>query len=230
MSMPASLERSIRRAQRTRWSFPITAFIASSRVKCVSSKYHSPIHTRAGASSTRHAPPPAYAAVTAAPHRPHRGYRLPARRHRGQRLTIPLEARSCPAPGVRRAASPSAQQVQRTFPIVPRAAPTLCADTGLRPNLGLPRTTNATCITAGVPLCGRPPSARNLSAFHVHPQRHTAPLVDDSASPPPMRSTPRGFPSPAPAAFAAMTRLWASSGRTRRRCTPRASTNTRIPR
>ncbi|KAJ7908742.1 hypothetical protein B0H13DRAFT_2331117 [Mycena leptocephala] len=110
----------------------------------------------------------------------------------------------------------------------PSSAPTPAS----APNLGLPRTTNATCITAGVPLCGRPPSARNLSAFHVHPQRHTAPLVDDSTSPPPMRSTPRGgFPSPAPAAFAAMTRLWASSGRTtRRRCAHRASTNTRIPR
>ncbi|KAJ7871789.1 hypothetical protein B0H13DRAFT_1031660 [Mycena leptocephala] len=117
MSMPASLERSIRRAQRTRWSFPITAFIASSRVKCVSSKYQ---HARwvPPQQGTHH--PPAYAAVTAAPHRPHRGYRLPARCHRGQRLTIPLEASSCPAPGVRRAASPERAASATSVPRRPR--------------------------------------------------------------------------------------------------------------
>ncbi|KAJ7919780.1 hypothetical protein B0H13DRAFT_2320070 [Mycena leptocephala] len=136
MSMPASLERSIRRAQRTRWSFPITAFIASSRVKCVSSKYHSLQSTRApGASSTRHAPPPAQILSGT-----------------GSTTRSIAEARSkC------NERSPSPPRALR-----PPSAPTPAS----APNLGLPRTTNATCITAGVPLCGRPPSARNLSAFH----------------------------------------------------------------
>ncbi|KAJ7669802.1 hypothetical protein B0H14DRAFT_3178674, partial [Mycena olivaceomarginata] len=93
------------------------------------------------------------------------------------------------------------------------------------PNLGLPRIATATCTTPGVSLCGHPnrPVTSPLSASH--PQRHSAPLVADSATQRPMRSTPRGgFPSPAPAAFAAMTRLRASSGRTtRRRYAPRAS-------
>ncbi|KAJ7351204.1 hypothetical protein DFH08DRAFT_957539 [Mycena albidolilacea] len=45
------------------------------------------------------------------------------------------------------------------------------------PNLGLPRRiANPTCTAPGVSLC-RPPSPRNLPAFHVRPQRHSAPLV-----------------------------------------------------
>jgi hypothetical protein len=60
------------------------------------------------------------------------------------------------------------------------------------PNLCLPRIANATCTAPGVSLCGRPPSPHILPAFHVHPQRHSAPLVADSAAPRPMRSTPRG--------------------------------------
>ncbi|KAJ6605169.1 hypothetical protein DFH09DRAFT_1120936 [Mycena vulgaris] len=88
------------------------------------------------------------------------------------------------------------------------------------PNLGLSRTANATDITPCVrsTRCGRPPSSRTLPASHVHPQRRIAPLVDDSAAPPPMCSMPcGGFPSPAPAVFAAMTRRRASSGRPTRR-------------
>ncbi|KAJ7733705.1 hypothetical protein B0H14DRAFT_3517299 [Mycena olivaceomarginata] len=92
---------------------------------------------------------------------------------------------------------------------------------GAQPGAAEPAADPTAILRCGVSLCGRP----HRPASHIHPQRHSAPLVADSATPRPTRSTPRGgFPSPAPAAFAAMTRLRASSGRTtRRRYAPRAS-------
>ncbi|KAJ7863531.1 hypothetical protein B0H14DRAFT_3862874 [Mycena olivaceomarginata] len=64
-----------------------------------------------------------------------------------------------------------------------------------------------------------PPSPHTLPASHVHPPCHTAPLVDDSAAPPPMRCTPRAsFPSPAPATSAAG---WQRTDHTETMCTPR---------
>ncbi|KAJ7817028.1 hypothetical protein B0H14DRAFT_1389711 [Mycena olivaceomarginata] len=191
----------------------------------------SPIHTRAG---RLHARPLVCAApAAAAPHPPRHGFRLPARRYRVQRLIIlcskpaPVRHREYDAQHRR-----SAQQVQRACPVArtvfiasPCAATILCAHAALpstpRPAAHRERDVHHRRVTL------RPSqSPRNLPAFCVHPQRHSAPLVADSATQRPMRSTPRGgFPSPAPAAFAAMIRLRASSGRrTRRRYAPRAST------
>ncbi|KAJ7804322.1 hypothetical protein B0H14DRAFT_3883504 [Mycena olivaceomarginata] len=198
---------------RARWSFPTAgaAFIASSHAKCVSSKYHYPRSTRAqGAcmhdlSRAQHlqqplpiARAPVLLSGTGSTTRSIAG----ARNNCNERFLSPA-----PPSSPLRAPRPS------SAPTPPSA-----------PNLGLPRIANATCTTPGVSLCSRPHHPVNRPAFHVHPQRHSAPLVADSATPPPMRSTPRGgFPSPAPAAFAAMAWLRASSGRmTRRRCAPRA--------
>ncbi|KAJ7879049.1 hypothetical protein B0H14DRAFT_3435287 [Mycena olivaceomarginata] len=62
-----------------------------------------------------------------------------------------------------------------------------------------------------------PPSLHTLPASHIHPQCHTAPLVDDYAAPPPMHSTPHAsFPLPVPATSAVMTLPWAGSTRTTR--------------
>ncbi|KAJ6574588.1 hypothetical protein B0H19DRAFT_605327 [Mycena capillaripes] len=133
------------RAQRVRWPIPIAgaAFIASSRAKCVSSKYRSPPSTRApGASSVRHAPPPACAApVAAAPHRPCRGYHLPASRQRVQRLTIlrsksaPIRQRGTTRSLTTRSLAASATSVPRRpghLHRLPRAASILCAHAALR--------------------------------------------------------------------------------------------------
>ncbi|KAJ7812215.1 hypothetical protein B0H14DRAFT_3879749 [Mycena olivaceomarginata] len=156
----------------------------------------------------------------------------PTRRHRVQLLTI---LRSKPAPVRHREYDAqhrrSAQQLQRAFPVAraafipsPCAATILCAHAALR-SKPRPAAHRERDVHHPRRVTLQPsPSPRNRPAFHVHPQRHSAPLVADSATPPPMRSTPRGgFPSPAPAAFAAMAWLRASSGRmTRRRCAPRA--------
>jgi hypothetical protein len=165
--------------------------------------------------------------VTAAPHRPHRDYRLPARRHRGQRLTIPLEAGSCPAPGVRRAASPERAASATSVPRRPRRLhrlPARCAHPLRRRRP--PLQTSA---------CRAPPPACHSAAVPHRPV--TSPLSTSILS----AILPRSLTTPphrrpcaarrAAAALAAMTRLWASSRRTtRRRCAPRASTNTRVPR
>ncbi|KAJ7759825.1 hypothetical protein B0H14DRAFT_383650 [Mycena olivaceomarginata] len=214
---------------RARRSFPTAgaAFIASSRVKSVSSKYYSPQSTRTPAlactaprvrSTCSRSPSPAPRFSPPCPPLP-----CPAPRYPPLQASTVSTTRSIA--GARnncnaRFPSPAPPSSPLRAPR-PSSAPTPPS----APNLGLPRIANATCTTPGVSLCGRPPSPRNLPAFHVHPQRHSAPLVADPATPRPMRSTPRGgFPSPAPAAFAAITRLRASSGRTtRRRYAPRAS-------
>ncbi|KAJ7846829.1 hypothetical protein B0H14DRAFT_3677656 [Mycena olivaceomarginata] len=99
----------------------------------------------------------------------------------------------------------------------------LCAHAGLRYKPWLLRNANTTgtILRDAQHMLQLSPT---LPASHVHPQCHTAPLVDDSAAPPPMRSTPRAsFPSPAPATSAAMTLPRAGSARTtRRQCVPRA--------
>ncbi|KAF8173994.1 hypothetical protein K438DRAFT_126846 [Mycena galopus ATCC 62051] len=158
----------ILRLQCTPWPFPITsaAFIA----KRVSSKQDSP-YPRAcfRAFPTRHrllVPPTCSAYGATIPHRPHRVDRLPARHHRIQRLTT---LRSKPAPvrhpkhsvGHHR----SAQQVRRAFPTPfaafiasPRAAPTLCADAGLR-SKSRPLAAHRECDVANrttMPLDSRP--------------------------------------------------------------------------
>ncbi|KAJ7351200.1 hypothetical protein DFH08DRAFT_1078337 [Mycena albidolilacea] len=174
---------------RARWLFPTAGapFIASSRTKCVSSKYHSPRSTRTpGASSTRHAPPLARAAATATPHRPRPGCHLPARCYPVQRFTILC---SKPAPVRHREYYAqhrlSAQQVQRVFPVAPAAfIASPCA---------------ATILCTHAALHSKPwPAAHRERDVH-HPRRATAavpippaPLVDDSATPRRMRSTPRG--------------------------------------
>ncbi|KAJ7688770.1 hypothetical protein B0H14DRAFT_3533109 [Mycena olivaceomarginata] len=179
---------------------------------CLQHTYHSPRSTRTpGASSARHAPPLARAAATAAPHRPRPGCHPPTRRHHVQLLTI---LHSKPAPVRHREYDAqhrrSAQQVQRVFPVAraafvasPCAATILCAHAALsskpRPAAHRERDVHHPRRVALRPS----PSPRNLPASHVHIQRYGAPLVDDSATPRPMRS---GFPLPAPAAFAAMTR------------------------
>ncbi|KAJ7870140.1 hypothetical protein B0H14DRAFT_3575972 [Mycena olivaceomarginata] len=107
----------------------------------------------------------------------------------------------------------SAQQVQRAFPFAHAAfivslcaAPILCAHAALRSKPRPATHRERDVHRPRAPSLRRPPpSPHTLPASHVHPQRHTTQLVDDFAAPPPMRSTPcGGFPSPAPAAFAAM--------------------------
>ncbi|KAF8162271.1 hypothetical protein K438DRAFT_300307 [Mycena galopus ATCC 62051] len=130
----------ILRLQRAPWLSPIAsaAFIA----KRISSKQDSPYpRARFRASPARHRLPPTRSVHGAAiPLRPHRIHRLPARRHRVQRLTT---LHSKPAtvrhPTYSVGHHRSAQQVRRAFPTPfaafiasPRAAPTLCADAGLR--------------------------------------------------------------------------------------------------
>ncbi|KAJ7686751.1 hypothetical protein B0H14DRAFT_904326 [Mycena olivaceomarginata] len=147
---------------RARWSFPTAgaAFIASSRAKCVSSKYHSPRPTRTpGASSTRHAPLLARAAATAAPHRPRHGCHPLSSSSlssaRSQHLSgtgsttrsIAGARNKCNArfPSPAPPSSPLRAPPPSSTPTPPSA-----------PNFGLPRIANATCTTPGVSLCGRP--------------------------------------------------------------------------
>ncbi|KAJ7812981.1 hypothetical protein B0H14DRAFT_3751489 [Mycena olivaceomarginata] len=213
-----TLQQHLHHLLRARWSFPTpgAAFIASSRAKCVSSQHHSPRSTRAQG---------------ACMHDPLRA------QHLQRPLPIPRVTvfTSLPAAtllsgtgSTTRSIAGARHKCNARFPSPappsstlraprPSSAPTLPP----APNLGLPRIANATRTTSRRVALRPSPSPRDLPAFHGHPQRHSAPPVADSATPRPMR------PSPALAAFAAMTRLRASGGRTTR--TPRFH-RTRLPR
>ncbi|KAJ7842379.1 hypothetical protein B0H14DRAFT_1030047 [Mycena olivaceomarginata] len=144
-----------------------------------------------------------------------------------------LAVSSCPAPGVRRAASPERATSATSVSRRPRRLHRLSVrhDHPLRPRR--PPLQTSAC-RASRPRRAPPPACRSAAVPH---RPVTSPfstsilsgIVPRSLPTPPHCgpcSTPRGgSPSPAPAAFAGMTRLRASSGRTtRRRCAPRAST------
>ncbi|KAJ7759822.1 hypothetical protein B0H14DRAFT_3511290 [Mycena olivaceomarginata] len=198
---------------RARWSFPMAgaAFIAPPAPSASPQVPLSPIHTHAGRIlNTARTTPRARSSENRSP-------------SPGPRLSLPHPSPPCPAPTILRSKPApvrhreydaqhrrSAQQVQRAFPVAraafiasPCAATILCAHAALsstpRPAAHRERDVHHPRRVALRPS----PSPRNLPAFHVRPQRHSAPLVDDSATPRPMRSTPRGgFPSLAPAAEA----------------------------
>jgi hypothetical protein len=167
-------------------------------------------------------------------HTPRHGFHLPTRRHRVRLLTI---LRSKPAPVRHREYDaqhrPSVHQVQRAFPAA-RAA-----------SIASPRAATILCAYAALRSKPRPAAHRERDVHHPRrvtlrssPSPRNLPLstsilssiVPRSVTTPPhrgpcaaRRAAASGFPSPAPAAFAAMTRLRASSGRTtRRRYAPRA--------
>ncbi|KAJ7834321.1 hypothetical protein B0H14DRAFT_1157469 [Mycena olivaceomarginata] len=183
----------------------------------------SPIHTHAGRTlNTARTTPRARSSDSRSPS-PAPRLSPPTRRHRVQLLITIL--RSKPAPVRHREYDAqhrrSAQQVQRASPVAraafiapPCAATILCAHAALR-SKPRPAAHRERDVHHPRRVTLRPsPSPRNLPASHVHPQRHSAPLVADSATPRPMGSTPRG----------GFHRLRASSGRTtRRRYAPRAS-------
>ncbi|KAJ7812991.1 hypothetical protein B0H14DRAFT_1449573 [Mycena olivaceomarginata] len=134
-----TLQHHLHHLLRARWSFPTAGavFIASSRAKCVSSSttLPDPHARRARPQHGTHHPsraqqrqplPIARAPVVA----PHPSPPCPAPHH------PPLEASSCLAPGVRRAASPeratSATSASRRPCRLPCAATILCAHAALR--------------------------------------------------------------------------------------------------
>ncbi|KAJ6574591.1 hypothetical protein B0H19DRAFT_605372 [Mycena capillaripes] len=118
----------------------------------------------------------------------------------------PLEASTCPAPGVRRAASPErVASATNTHAASPRRAHPL-----------RPRRLRSAC---------RAPLAR---AAHATAALPSPPRAFSSSEPHYTIARQRGFSSPAPAASDAMIRLRAGRGRaTRRRCAPRPLSSAR---
>ncbi|KAJ7366314.1 hypothetical protein DFH08DRAFT_929241 [Mycena albidolilacea] len=200
------------RALCAQWSFPIAGavLIASSRAKCVSNKLHSPRSTHPGRIINT-------ARITPLSRSPSLAPRLSLPRLPPPCPTPhypPLKPSACPAPEVRRAASPeraasatSILVVHAAFNASPRPAPASSAPTPVSTsNLGRLRNANTTGTTPrdAQHTLQLPPSSHTLHASHVHHQCHTAPFVDDSTAPPPMRGTLRAsVPSPAPATSAA---------------------------
>ncbi|KAJ7691641.1 hypothetical protein B0H14DRAFT_840410 [Mycena olivaceomarginata] len=165
-------------------------FIASSRAMCVSSKYHSarPWARRARPLHGTHDSPRAQHLLQPLPIAHAAVITSPPAANLSPPRYPPLEASSCPARGVPPKHAPSAHPpCRRRRPLEPSTCSLLRA-----PSPDPPCAAHAAAV---------PPIAHTLSASHVHPQCHTAP--PDSAA---------HFPSPAPAPFAAMTRLRANSG------------------
>ncbi|KAJ7828555.1 hypothetical protein B0H14DRAFT_1217301 [Mycena olivaceomarginata] len=169
---------------------------------------------------------------------PRHGFHLPARRYRVQRLIITLRSKpaSCPAPGVRRAASPGCAASAMSIPHRPRRLHRL---PGHRARPRRPRRTPLQSSACRAPRTRRAPSPCTQHKLQLSPHRPIPSLL-----PPPILSAipPRSC-RPCAARrvaashhqrrlrFATMTQLRASSGRTtRRRCAPHASTGTCLPR
>ncbi|KAJ7863644.1 hypothetical protein B0H14DRAFT_3862797 [Mycena olivaceomarginata] len=219
------------RAQCAQWSFPIAgaAFIASSRAKCVCNKSLSPIQTHAGRiiNTARTTPLSAHpigraAAITF----PRAATMSNASLSSAQtQLLSDTGSTTRSIAGARSKCNECSRRPCRLQRLPAPGAGFLCAHAGLcyKPRPAAQREHDGHHpLRCAAHAAAVPPSPHT----HVHPQCHTAPLVDDSAAPPPMRSMPRGsFPSPAPATSAAMTLPRAGSTRTtRRQCAPRAST------